>query len=269
MALNIDRTNLNSESLPAAPKEDRRTWWMTLFLLCAVLGAMLGLSFKTQTVKQQQAKLEQSQGSDMLIKSNTDLQRRIAQLQSDNAQLAKSAPSDTARLKLISKDLAQAQFLACLTDVKGPGIIVTLDDSHKPAGDLPPGYLPPNIIHDADISTVLNELKSSGAEAISVNDQRISAVTPVRCVGPTIMINFTPQAPPYVIKAIGDPKTLKTGMNLAQSGGAIKEMISYDPAMFAIQPAKQPLLIPAYAGGNEPKFARPVSGQVADASKKA
>jgi uncharacterized protein YlxW (UPF0749 family) len=131
---------------------------------------------------------------------------------------------------------------------------------------MPPGFAPPNIIHDTDIAAVVNELKASGAEAISVNGQRIVAVSPIRCVGPTIMVNFTPQSPPFIIKAIGNPKTLKTGVELP--GGVTKDIVSYDPAMFTTQIAKQPLVVPAYAGGGtEPRFARPVS-QVADADKK-
>jgi len=255
------------------PRQDRRTWWATLFVLCALLGAMLGLSVKTQTAKQQQDKLDRLQGSDMLVRANNDAQRRIAQLQKDNAQLAKSAPSDTERLRVISKDLANAQAFAGLTDVKGPGIVVTLSDSKKPFANMPSGFsnmpagfAPPNIIHDTDIDAVLNELKASGAEAISVNGQRIAAVSPVRCVGPTVLVNFTPTASPFVIKAIGDPKTLKAGVELP--GGIVTQIRGYDPNMFIVQVAKQPIVIPAYAGGGiEPKFARPV-GQTAEAARK-
>jgi uncharacterized protein YlxW (UPF0749 family) len=268
MALNINRDiNLKSEPIDAAPKQDRRTWWMTLFLLCALLGAMLGLSVRTQTVKQQQDKIAQMQGSEVLIRANADLQRRVAQLQKDNTQLAVSAPSDTARLKLLSKDLANAQFLAGLTDVKGPGVIVTMDDSKLPyPKDSPPGVPPINIIHDTDIGQVVNELKAAGAEAISVNDQRLVAVSPIRCAGPTIFINNTPQTPPYVIKAIGDPKILMTAINLP--GGMATIFKGFDPAMFKIEKAAKPLTIPAYAGGIEPKYARPAGQQVASAAKK-
>lgn len=255
------------------PRQDRRTWWLTMFALCGLLGAMLGLSVKTQTAKQQQDKLDRLQGSDMLVRANNDAQRRIAQLQKDNAQLAKSAPSDTERLRVISKDLANAQAFAGLTDVKGPGIVVTLSDSKKPFANMPSGFsnmpagfAPPNIIHDTDIDAVLNELKASGAEAISVNGQRIAAVSPVRCVGPTVLVNFTPTASPFVIKAIGDPKTLKAGVELP--GGIVTQIRGYDPNMFIVQVAKQPIVIPAYAGGGiEPKFARPV-GQTAEAARK-
>ena len=255
------------------PRSDRRAWWATLFALCGLLGAMLGLSVRTQTVKQHQETLDKQQGTDMLARANIDAQRRIAQLQKDNAQLVKSVPSDTERLKVLSKDLMNAQAFAGLTDVKGPGIIVTLSDSKKPFANMPSGFsnmpsgfAPPNLIHNTDIDAVLNELKSSGAEAISVNGQRIVAVSPVRCVGPTILVNFTATASPFVIKAIGDPQTLKAGIELP--GGIVTQIRSYDPSMFIIQVAKQPLVIPAYAGGGiELKFGRPV-GQVVEAGRK-
>ena len=248
------------------PRRDRRAWWATLFVLCGLLGAMLGLSVKTQTAKTQQDTLASLQGKDVLIQNNTDLQRRIAQLQKDNAQLVQSAPSDTKRVKELSDDLAKAQFLAGLTDVKGPGVIVTLADSKTPTSPMPAGFAPPNIIHDTDIAAVVNELKASGAEAISINGQRIVAVSPVRCVGPTIMVNFTPQGPPFVIKAIGNPKTLLAGINLP--GGISSVLRTFDPAMFAVQVAKQPLLIAAYAGGLEPKFAQPAGVDAKTASAK-
>ncbi len=255
------------------PRQDRRTWWATLFLLCGILGAMLGLSVRTQNAKQVQDTLAKQQGAEVLIKANADLQRRIAQLQKDNEKLVATAPSDGPRLKLLSKDLAKAQALAGLTDVKGPGIIVTLSDSKKPFANMPSGFAnmpagfaPPNIIHDTDIDAVLNELKASGAEALSVNGQRIAAVSPVRCVGPTVLVNFTPVASPFVIKAIGDPKTLKAGVELP--GGIVTQIRGYDPAMFTTQVAKQPLTISAYSGGIEPKYAVPATTSVASGPDK-
>jgi len=248
------------------PRRDRRAWWATLFVLCSLLGAMLGLSVKTQTVKTHQETLAGQQGRTVMVQANLDLQRRIAQLQKDNSQLAQSAPSDTKRLKELSDDLAKAQFLAGLTDVKGPGIVVTLNDSKKPMPPMPAGLAPPNIIHDTDIASVVNELKAAGAEAISVNGQRIVAVSPVRCVGPTVMVNFTPQTPPFVIKAIGNPKTLYTAIELP--GGVTALFKAFDPAMFTTQIAKHPLLISAYAGGLEPKFAQPAGVDAKAASAK-
>ena len=64
------------------------------------------------------------------------------------------------------------------------------------------------IIHDADITGILNELRSNGAEAISINGERILGTSKLVCAGPTIFLNKSRYPPPYVIKAIGDPDTL-------------------------------------------------------------
>ncbi len=148
----------------------------------------------------------------------------------------------------------EAQLLAGLTPVQGPGIIVTLSDSKKPAPPFPKGFQPPNLIHDTDISAVVNELKASGAEAISVNGQRFVATTAIRNVGPTVMINDTPQAAPFVIKAIGDSKTLSEGIE--RPDGVIKQLKIYDPAMVSIQ-TTDTLALPAYSGKITPRYAKP------------
>ena len=114
--------------------------------------------------------------------------------------------------------LARLQLLAGTTDVEGAGIEVVLDDSNIPkkANENPNLY----IIHDEDLLRVLNELRAAGAEAISLNDQRIVAMSEVRCAGPTVSVNNVRSAPPYVIKAIGAPKTLTSALRLR--GGVVE-----------------------------------------------
>ncbi len=161
-----------------------------------------------------------------------------------------------------NQQLNQAQFLAGMTSVQGPGVIVTLTDSNKPfPGGLPALLMPPNIIHDGDINLVVNELKAAGAEAVAVNDQRLVATSSIRCVGPVVNVNNVSQAPPFVIKAIGDPKTLVAAMTLP--GGVGTQLKAFDPAMFTVQQAAT-LTLPAYSGGNTPRYAKPV-GETAEA----
>ncbi len=157
--------------------------------------------------------------------------------------------------------IARTDFLAGLTAVQGPGIIVTLNDSKLPPVPLPAGFTPPNLIHDSDINSVVNELKASGAEAISVNGQRLVATSPIRSVGPAILINATPQAAPFVIQAIGNPKTLLSGVELP--GGVTKSIRAYDPAMFTTKVSPKPLLLPAYSGTATPQYAKPASAKEA------
>ena len=241
------------DPLETAPKQDRRTWWMTLFLLCAILGAMLALSVRTQQAVAHVAPVTASQ---ILLKQVDDLQRTNKAQQIQIAKYEKGVTSSSAQMQAVTSDLKSAKFAACLTAVQGPGVEVILSDSKLPyPGGLPPGIQPQNIIHDTDINQVVNELKAAGAEAISVNDQRVGAVTPIRCAGPTVFVNNTAQTPPYVIKAIGKPQTLETALNI--SGGIAAQLRNFDKAMFTVQPAKR-LVVPASNGVVQPQYALPV-----------
>lgn len=243
----------NPDPLQTAPKQDRRTWWITLFLLCAILGAMLALSVRTQQAVTHAAPVTASQ---ILIKQVDDLQRTNKAQQIQIAKYENGVSSSSAQMRALSADLKSAKFAACLTAVSGPGVEVTLTDSKKPfPAGLPPGLTPPNIIHDTDINATVNELKAAGAEAISVNDQRVGSVTPIRCAGPTVFVNNTAQTPPYVIKAIGKTQTLETALNLP--GGEADQVRNFDKAMFTVQPAKR-LIIPASNGVVQPQYALPV-----------
>ncbi len=249
--------------MDAMPRQDRRTWWATILALCGILGAMLGLSVRTQQVVRHE---NEATGAKISQKQVEDQQRTITALQERIAKYEAGVSSNSAQTRALSDDLKSAKFLAGLTAVKGPGIIVTLNDSKMPyPKDIPPGMVPQNIIHDTDINQTVNELKAAGAEAISVNDQRLIATSPVRCAGPTVYINNTMAAPPFVIKAIGDAKTLQAALNI--SGGEVDQINHFDPAMMKTQIASH-LLIPAYSGVVQPKYALPATTAVASGPDK-
>ena len=96
--------------------------------------------------------------------------------------------------------------LAGLTSVEGGGVQVTLSDSTQT------NNLTENanayVIHDLDILQVINELRDAGAEAISLNGERVVSTSEVRYAGSTVSINNNRYAAPFVIKAIGDPTNL-------------------------------------------------------------
>ena len=73
--------------------------------------------------------------------------------------------------------------------------------------------------------SIVNELRAAGAEAISVNGERILSTTAIRCVGPTIQINGTKVASPFHIKAIGNAKYLESALNIR--GGVVDNLRSY------------------------------------------
>lgn len=131
-----------------------------------------------------------------------------------------------------------------LTEVTGSGIIVTLNDNQKIS---PSNYLgDPNdlLVHDTDIIRVVNELKNAGAEAISINDQRIVTTSSIECVGSVIKINGTKVGAPFKINAIGLQEAL---INVNRSGGYLWRM-KEDWGLDVNIKKEDNIIIPKYTG---------------------
>lgn len=130
-----------------------------------------------------------------------DQQRSISDLRDEVEELSASL-ADVTRLErsAASEELALASSTG-FAAVTGPGIRVTLDDS--PDGSLD------GVIRDEDLAILLDGLWAAGAEAISVNGQRITALSGIRTAGSAIHIRTQPIRPPYVVLAIGDPDTIE------------------------------------------------------------
>lgn len=123
--------------------------------------------------------------------------------------------------EVLGEELAELCALAGYSDVAGPGIVIIIQDgerelfNNESANNL--------IVHDSDLTAIVEELRNAGAEAISINDERIILErTPVRCVGPVIMVGGVQLAPPFIIKAIGDRKVLAATMNM--QGGLLDSL---------------------------------------------
>lgn len=111
----------------------------------------------------------------------------------------------------MQKELEEQKLIGGFVDVEGPGIILVVNDGTR---ELYEGEDPNNVlVHDIDILNLVNDLKVAGAEAISINGQRVLATSEMSCAGYTIRINNQVFAQPFIIKAIGDPKTLEAALN--------------------------------------------------------
>ena len=138
------------------------------------------------------------------IKQGESYKSQIEELENKkDAFLVASPDNALANTKLV--ELEELKYKTGLTDVKGPGVVVTLNDAEKlEEGD----NVLERLIHDRDVLHVINELRVAGAEAISINNERLIATSEQICAGPTIKINSNRYAVPYEIKAIGDPEQL-------------------------------------------------------------
>ena len=142
-------------------------------------------------------------------------------------------------------------MFAGMTALEGPGIILTIDDSSKIAKkDNDPNLY---LVHDEDVLKVVNELRAAGAEAISINDQRLTANSEIRCAGPTISVNNVRSAPPFEIRAIGDKDNLINAINMR---GGVADSLKVWGIKLDIQPSDN-VWIPAYKASSKYKLATP------------
>ncbi|MFF9059240.1 DUF881 domain-containing protein [Streptomyces sp. NPDC014882] len=107
-------------------------------------------------------------------------------------------------------------ILAGAVEVHGPGVKLVVDDAEEAAtgGDGDPretsGFSDTGRVRDRDMQRVVNGLWASGAEAVSVNGQRLTALSAIRAAGEAILVDNKPLVPPYTVLAVGDGKNLST-----------------------------------------------------------
>ena len=111
-------------------------------------------------------------------------------------------------------ELARAEQGAAAVAVTGPGLLVTLANA-DPTADQDPvgGTAQENTggrVRDGDMQLVVNALWDAGAEAVSINGQRLGPTSAIRFAGEAVLVDFRPVANPYKISAIGDPETLSS-----------------------------------------------------------
>lgn len=140
----------------------------------------------------------------------------------------------------LSSDMDKIKLVAGTVDVKGPGITIKLDDAPARQPDTPVNW---QIIHDQDIKIILNELKIAGAQAISINGERVMPMSEQICAGPTIIINRNRYPVPYTINVIGDPDLLYESIN---KSARIAEMIQFKIRVEITKSGE--IIIPKYSG---------------------
>jgi uncharacterized protein YlxW (UPF0749 family) len=123
-------------------------------------------------------------------------------------------PTADAALKAITARADAMAVDAGLEALRGPGLVVTLDDAHRDAEGRFPGDASADdlVVHQQDIEAVLNALWSAGAEGIQMQDQRVIATSAPLCVGNTLLLNGRTYSPPYVITAIGDVPAMQAAL---------------------------------------------------------
>lgn len=225
---------------------------ISIAAVCLILGIMMAIQFKST----------QEVNPDMFPGRVTELTEKLDKAIEERDVLADEVLELREKLKNVREfdiamadlqdELQKASLAAGMLEIEGPGIVIKLDDSPRAlkAGDNPNEA----IVHDWDLLLVVNDLKASGAEAISVNGERIISMSEIRCAGTLILINWVKVAPPFEIKAIGDPDMLESGMTM--TGGHLMALKNLD-YIVAVQ-KNENINIPAYSGRMKFTYGSPI-----------
>lgn len=174
-----------------------------------------------------------------------ELEQRVAQLSARVAAFEEASSSGAGEVKRLQSQINELSAPAGMTEVRGPGVVATLTDSSLSGS--PTGNLNDLVIHEQDLQAVINALWAGGAEAISVNGQRVLATSAIRCVGNTLLLHGGVYSPPYVVRAIGDTVALHAALGrdpVVQrfEAAAQRYELGYDVAV------DRDLRLPPYAG---------------------
>ena len=141
---------------------------------------------------------------DEVLRYKEKYDNKYNELEKAEAELEKERESTTGNndeLTKLEEQIKEGNKLLGFTEVTGEGIIVTLKDSTSPTLST---VVDTNqlVVHDMDVLSVINELKNAGAEAISINDQRLVDTSAIVCDGNVIQVNGQKIGAPFEIKAI-------------------------------------------------------------------
>lgn len=210
----------------ATPPDNRRMRTLTL-LLAVLLGFAVAVSVvdlrdEAAGADSPRALLEQEvrevrAETDELEDRRSVLEQQIVEAQGEVLDTADGGSAER---------LGEFELAGSGVPLSGPGVVLSLGDS-APLPSRPgagPGAV--NRVTDGDVQIAVNGLWAAGAEAISVNGQRVSATTAIRTAGSAVLVDFRPLSPPYEITALGDPAQLRSGVEDAETGEYLSEISS-------------------------------------------
>lgn len=190
--------------------------WIPLILgiMCFVLTLLISVQYRTVknankvagTENNSQLKTEVLRWKERYEEVYSVLQKAEDILEVKREQ---ATTNDNSSLK-IQKQLKTLNSLMGTVDVTGKGIVITVSDNTNVTSETVGVFdnISNYLIHDKDLLRIVNELKNAGAEAISINGERIINTTAITCDGNVILINDKKISSPFEIKAIGSPEGL-------------------------------------------------------------
>jgi uncharacterized protein YlxW (UPF0749 family) len=198
-----------------------------------------------QVLAEQVTELEQEQ---------EDLRGQIAQAEAQVLDFQTASTTSSSALAEVNRRLEEARLATGLTALKGPGVVIEISDSKRvvPDGENPANYI---VLVD-DLRDIVVALWASGAEAITINGERLVATSSIYGVGASVLVNTAFLSPPFRVEAIGADGLLERFETNAAFVGRVSQRIEAFGLEFATQ-ASNSLELPAFVGNTRFRWAVP------------
>lgn len=228
---------------------------LILGIMCFILTILIFIQIKTvnqngTTVSMNQ---EESELKAQVLKMKEKYENQYAELEKLEKELEETRKSVTGHneeLKALEEKIKYDNIILGMTDVKGKGVTIIVQDGVANASTLNASDL---LVHDLNVLSITNELKNAGAEAISINGKRVVNTTAISCDGNVIVVNGEKISSPIEISAIGLPEQLST---LDRAGGTLQRFVELGKKVSLSR--SQKVEIPKYTGVFNFKYAKTV-----------
>ena len=203
--------------------------YVALLIVCITTGFIIGYSYNLSKDRKMVSSAtmyyeQQNTYREELINQqerNKELTDELTALEKKIRTYEKEFSSNETQYEQYIKEAEQLRLLLGATAGEGQGIKITLDDGeYDPTSTNPNDY----IVHESHIFKVLNELKISGAEAISINGQRLKTNSYISCNGPVITVDGKQHPAPFVIEAVGKQPVLIASLQI--EGGVFDQLLN-------------------------------------------
>ena len=231
------------------------SWRLTLGLALASLGFLIAAQLQSSAPRVRYTSQERGPLVEAVLDLRTrqeELKRAILEERARVATLEESDAGSSTRVRDVNAALEVARRAAGLSPVRGPGLVVRLEDG-IPGGADDPGAL---VVRSRDVRAVVEELWLAGATAVEVNGERVVVSTAFLDVGGSVLANATYLTPPYDVAAVG-PEGIYGGL-LASPGFTDLLAARAGVGGIRIRHAELPeLQVAAYAGVERLRYGRP------------
>jgi uncharacterized protein YlxW (UPF0749 family) len=224
----------------------------------AFLGA--GVLLVTSAVNSAGTDLRPGQYANLadLAEQETDrvasLQDRVAELSAEVEEL--SGQLGSGEMEKVQSGIDALVGPAGLTAVEGPGLTVTLNDAPESVREsVGEEEEKETIVHQQDIQAVVNAMWAGGAEAMTLQGQRVISTTGIKCVGNTVLLHGVTYSPPYVVSAIGDVESMRDSVEESPYIQAYLEAVDKWRLGWAME-SEETVAAPAYDGPADLRYAR-------------